>query len=174
LGNVPLPSVVKSPSPLPQPAPIPPQPTPSQRQTPPIPVDDATNYQPRPPIPPTPPIQPSYTPQPPRLPFLKLIHTSGREFQWSGETGIIGRRSQTKTPPEIEITGIPNEGVVSRHHARVSWDWSQNAYMISDMSTNGIYLNGNPLSPSVQYRLMNGDSLQLGQDNLVRFTVYVV
>jgi hypothetical protein len=35
-------------------------------------------------------------------------------------------------------------------------------------------LNGTALSPGVQYRLMNGDVLQLGQDNLVRFTVYVV
>jgi pSer/pThr/pTyr-binding forkhead associated (FHA) protein len=109
------------------------------------------------------------------LPLLKLIHTTGREFQWSGEVGYIGRRSQSMTvPPEIDLTGLPNEGIISRRHARVYWDWSQNAYMIVDMSTNGIYLNNTPLNPGVQYRLLNGDSLQFGQDNLVRFTAYVM
>jgi hypothetical protein len=189
LGNVvaptPPPNTSHRPQPTPQqvqpPQPIPQQPTPQQVQPPrPIippptnepPVDDQTNYQPRPPIQP---IQPVHTPQAPRLPLLKLIHFSGREFQWSGEAGFIGRRSQSiSIPPEIDLTGIPNEGIVSRCHARVSWDWSQNSYMIVDMSKNGIYLNGTPLSPGVSYRLMNGDSLQFGQENLVRFAVYVV
>jgi pSer/pThr/pTyr-binding forkhead associated (FHA) protein len=106
---------------------------------------------------------------------LKLIHTTGREFTWSGEAGYIGRRSQSMTiPPEIDLTGIPNEGIVSRRHARIYWDWSQNAYMVVDMSTNGIYLNNTLLNPGVQYRLLNGDSLQFGQDNLVRFTAYIM
>ncbi|TAF06326.1 MAG: FHA domain-containing protein [Nostocales cyanobacterium] len=179
LGNVVAPTPTPNTSHHPQP--IPPQPTPQQVQPPrpltPQPtnqplVDDQTNYQPRLPIQP---IQPAYTPQAPRLPLLKLIHSSGREFQWSGETGFIGRRSQSiNIPPEIDLTGIPNEGIVSRRHARLCWDWSQNSYMIVDMSTNGIFLNGTPLNPGVQYRLMNGDSLQFGQDNLVRFAVYVV
>ncbi|MFM6038488.1 MAG: FHA domain-containing protein [Sphaerospermopsis kisseleviana] len=176
LGNLvaPTPQIPTPPQPTPIPTPIPPQPTP--RPTPPEPikqppVEDQTNYQPRSPIQP---IQPAYPPPTPKVPLLKLIHFSGREFQWSGEAGFIGRRSQSITiPPEIDLTGIPNEGIVSRRHARVSWDWSQNSYMIVDMSTNGIYLNGTPLSPGVQYRLMNGDSLQFGQENLVRFAVHV-
>ncbi|MBC5796876.1 FHA domain-containing protein [Sphaerospermopsis sp. LEGE 00249] len=176
LGNLvaPTPQIPTPPQPTPIPTPIPPQPTP--RPTPPEPikqppVEDQTNYQPRSPVQP---IQPAYPPPTPKVPLLKLIHFSGREFQWSGEAGFIGRRSQSITiPPEIDLTGIPNEGIVSRRHARVSWDWSQNSYMIVDMSTNGIYLNGTPLSPGVQYRLMNGDSLQFGQENLVRFAVHV-
>jgi pSer/pThr/pTyr-binding forkhead associated (FHA) protein len=107
--------------------------------------------------------------------LLKLIHSSGREFQWSGEAGFIGRRSQSvNIPPEIDLTGIEHEGIVSRRHARISWDWVQNCYMIVDISTNGIYLNENPLNKGGQYRLMNGDSLQFGQDSLVRFAVVVV
>jgi hypothetical protein len=175
LGNLVAPTPQPTPpQPTPIPTPIPPQPTP--RPTPPQPinqrpVDDQTNYQPRLPVQP---IQPPYPPPTPKVPLLKLIHFSGREFQWSGEAGFIGRRSQSITiAPEIDLTGIPNEGIVSRRHARVSWDWSQNSYMIVDMSTNGIYLNGTPLSPGVQYRLMNGDSLQFGQENLVRFAVHV-
>lgn len=150
----------------------PPQPIPQRPVTPPDPGDYSREYPPRTPIPP---IQPDNTPQIAKLPLLKLIHTSGREFQWSGEAGFIGRRSKSITiPPEIDLTGIPHEGILSRRHARVSWNWSQNTYMIVDMSTNGIYLNGTLLNPGVQYRLINGDSLQLGQDNLVIFAVYIM
>jgi hypothetical protein len=137
------------------------------------PVDYSTVYQPRVSYPPTPPV---YTPPPQRAPALKLIHTTGREFHLVGEGGYIGRRSQSPgiAPPEIDLTGIPSEGIVSRRHARIDWDWSQNSYMIVVMSTNGIYLNNNPLTPGMQYRLLHGDLLRFGQDNLVNFTIYVV
>ncbi|BAY24802.1 FHA domain-containing protein [Calothrix sp. NIES-2100] len=188
LGNVitPTPTRPASPPPIPPqptpqqqtpPPPIPPQPTPPPPVNPPNyqpPVDYSTEYQQR--VPPyVAPVQPAYTPPPPRIPVLKLIHTTGREFTWCGEAGFIGRRSQSMTiPPEIDLTGLPNEGIISRRHARIFWDWSQNAYMIIDMSTNGIYLNNTPLNPGVQYRLLNGDLLQFGQDNLVRFNAYIV
>jgi hypothetical protein len=138
------------------------------------PPSDYTFHQQRAyPVQPTP---PAYSPPlPQRAPVLKLIHTTGREFVLPGETGYIGRRTQSSpVAPEIDLTGIPNEGIISRRHARVEWDWSQNVYLIVDMSTNGIYLNGNLLTPAVQYRLFNGDSLQLGQDNLVSFKVAVM
>lgn len=123
----------------------------------------------------SPPTSPVYNTSHPKLPVLKLIHSTGREFYLSGEGGSIGRRSQSMpTPPEIDLTGIPQEGVVSRRHARIFWDWSQSAYMIVDTSTNGIYLNGNLLNSGVSYRILNGDSLQLGQDGLVTFTVAVM
>ncbi|WP_341528597.1 FHA domain-containing protein [Nostoc sp. UHCC 0302] len=171
-----------------------PTPQPSQQQNnsqpqpieqPPRPVTDQPSY--HPPQPPVdystvyqeravqPPIPPVYNPPPPRLPVLKLIHTTGREFRLLGEGGFIGRRSQSTTiAPEIDLAGIPNEGVVSRRHARVDWDWTQNSYIIVDMSTNGIFLNGNLLTPGVQYRLLNGDVLRFGQDNLVNFTTYIM
>ena len=158
-----------------QPSPPPPPPQPSP------PVVQQQNYQnpahftveqSRPYVP----VTPSYTPPPPPiLPILKLIHASGREYRLPGEAGYIGRCSQSMTlPPEIDLTGIPNEGIISRRHARVYWDWQQNAYMIVDMSTNGIYLNGNSLTPGVQYRLFNGASLQLGQENLINFQVVIM
>ncbi|MEH2393627.1 MAG: FHA domain-containing protein [Nostoc sp.] len=136
-------------------------------------IDYSTVYQERVSYPPTPPV---YTPPPQRAPVLKLIHTTGREYNLVGEGGYIGRRSQSPgiAPPEIDLTGIPSEGIISRRHARVDWDWSQNAYMIVDMSTNGIYLNNTSLTPGMQYRLLNGDSLRFGQDNLVNFTIYIL
>ena len=112
----------------------------------------------------------------PRKPVLKLIHIpSGREFYFSEEDGYIGRKGQNnKTTLAIDVTGIPHEGIVSRIHARIYWDWSQDSYMIVDNnSRNGTFLNGMPLERGVNYRLNQGNSLQLGQDNLVSFTVSI-
>jgi hypothetical protein len=169
----PLGNVIAAPAqstPPPQPRPIPPQPQPISPQPQPV-SSEYTDYQPRSPY-----FQPTPA-QPPRpvRPLLKLIHvTTGREFRFPGEEGYIGRRSQIHgTVPDIDLVGIPNEGVVSRSHARIFWDWTQSAYMILDTSRNGSFLNGNLLSQGVNHRLSNGDSLQLGQEGMVRFTVVV-
>ncbi|NMF62530.1 FHA domain-containing protein [Brasilonema octagenarum] len=147
--------------------------------------------QPPPPLPPPsppaypPPAAPSayppsatpsaYPPPSSPRPVLRLMHSSGREFRFFREDGYIGRRSQMSGRiPEIDLFGIPNEGVVSRAHARIYWDANQNAYIIIDNSRNGTYLNGNFLASGVPYRLSNGDLLQLGQNNLVTFTVSVI
>lgn len=130
---------------------------------------DRTQYQSR-----VPAVTPASLPPDPKVPLLKLIHSSGQEFPLFGEAGYIGRRSPTKpVPPELDLTGIPGEDIISRNHARVTWDWSHNAYTIVDMSTNGIYLNGSLLTAGVPYRLINGDSLQLGQESLVSFRVAI-
>lgn len=164
LGNI-IPATPSNPTnPQPVQPPIPEQPS---SQPPPY----VTQHQPHGYSPPAPPV---YNTNHPRLPVFKLVHYTGRDFYLSGEGGSIGRRSQSMPiPPEIDLTGIPQEGVVSRRHARIFWDWSQSAYMIVDTSTNGVYLNGNLLNSGVTYRILNGDSLQLGQDGLVTFKVVV-
>lgn len=134
------------------------------------PETDRTQYQSR-----VPTVMPAAPTPSPHVPLLKLIHSSGQEFHLLGEAGYIGRRSPSKlVAPEIDLTGIPGEDIISRNHARVAWDSSCNSYMIVDMSTNGIYLNGNILTPGVQYRLINNDSLQLGQESLVTFKVILL
>jgi pSer/pThr/pTyr-binding forkhead associated (FHA) protein len=169
LGNV-LSAVSPPPT---SPSPLPPPPTPrpiveAQKYSP---IPDTTEYQSR--VPAIPLAVPISAPTP-KVPLLKLIHSSRREFNLLGESGYIGRRSASKpVPPEIDLTGIPHEGVISRQHARVAWDWTQNAYTLVDMSTNGIYLNGNLITPGVSYRLIHGDSLQMGQENLVNFQVSI-
>lgn len=155
------------------PTPAPPKFTPAPPVTASVPPAaaglDRTSYQSR-----VPAVTPPTLPPDPQVPLLKLIHSSGQEFPLLGEAGYIGRRSPTKlVSPEIDLTGIPGEDIISRNHARVTWDWSHNAYTIVDMSTNGIYLNGSLLTAGVPYRLIDGDSLQLGQDSLVSFTVSV-
>ena len=152
--------------------PLPQQPyrqPPQQPYRQPPPGYDETNYQQLPYVPPVP-----QQPTGPKLPVLKLMHSSGREFSLCAESGSIGRRTQSMpVPPEIDLSGIPEEGIVSRRHARIFWDWSQNTYMIVDTSKNGMYLNGNLLNSGVSYRLLNGDALQLGQDNLIAFKVSI-
>jgi pSer/pThr/pTyr-binding forkhead associated (FHA) protein len=108
-------------------------------------------------------------------PILKLIHVSGREFTLRGEEAYIGRRGGTVKPkPEIDLTGIPNDQVVSRPHARIYWDQTYSTYTFVDSnSRNGSYLNGHPLTAGEPYQLLNGDVLQLGKENLVQFTISI-
>lgn len=118
-------------------------------------------------------------PQPPNLnsscPQLRISHPSGQNFYLRGEAGIVGRRDRdSKEVPEIDLSGIPDEGIVSRSHARLYWDKSQQSYMIVDSSRNGTYLNGNLLRQGVPYRLNHGDELQLGQNQMVCLKVSLV
>ncbi|AKG21086.1 FHA domain-containing protein [Calothrix sp. 336/3] len=107
-------------------------------------------------------------------PTLKLHHTSGKEIAFCGDEGNLGRRSpKNQVIPEIDLTGIAHEGIISRVHARIYWDYNQNAYILIDQSRNGTYLNGIPLSTGLPYRLNDGDYLQLGQDSLVCFYIAV-
>jgi pSer/pThr/pTyr-binding forkhead associated (FHA) protein len=106
---------------------------------------------------------------------LKLSHPDGKDFHLPGEAGVIGRRSKDgSVVPEIDLSGIPNEGIISRSHARLYWDNSQHAYAIVDSSRNGTYLNGKLLTPGSPYRLNHGDELQLGQNQLVHLKVLLV
>lgn len=161
----------------------PPPAVPSKPLTPPQPIQPFSSQPPIAVPPPVvqfpvaqPPVSPP-TPQPwetaPPRPTLRLIHSSGREFQWSGDSGSIGRTSPSnQKTPEIDLAGIPDEGVVSRIHARIYWDAAKNVYMIMDnRSRNGTFLNQALLRPEVPYQLVPGMTLQLGQEGLVKFTI---
>lgn len=109
-------------------------------------------------------------------PALKLVHSQGQEFYLNSETGYIGRSSPTSVIlPEIDLKGIPNDGVISRGaHARLYWDSHQKCYIIVDNSSrNGTFLDGTLLKPDTPYRLKSGAMLQLGQDGLVRLRVVI-
>ena len=104
----------------------------------------------------------------PRSTKLKFSHPSGQDFCLSGESGILGRSNpQKNSVPEVDLSGVPHDKVVSRSHARLYWDQQQQAYMIVDQSRNGSYLNGNLLSPGSCYPLSHGNELQLGQEKLI-------
>ena len=101
-------------------------------------------------------------------PQLKLLHQSQKSFVLHREFGTIGRQSLGNSMrPDIDLTELPNAGVISRTHAHLYWDIARKAYMIVDDSRNGSYLNDNLLPRGVPYSLSNSDKLQLGQDGLI-------
>ena len=101
-------------------------------------------------------------------PQLKLLHQSKKSFVLYKESGVIGRQSiGNSIRPDIDLTGLPNAGIISRTHAHLYWDVAQKAYMIVDDSRNGSYLNNNLLFRGVPYPLSHSDKLQLGQDGLI-------
>lgn len=164
----PLGHAFPTPNSAPDPTPVAPDPNPVE------PIQEPVSVHPRRTVHP-PSVAPSYAPSTAR-PTLRLVHPAGREFHLHGETGYIGRSSPTSSiVPEIDLKGIPNDGVVSRGaHARLYWDANQHCYVIVDNSSrNGTFLNGTPLKPDTPYRLNHGAALQLGQDGLVTFTIVV-
>jgi pSer/pThr/pTyr-binding forkhead associated (FHA) protein len=101
-------------------------------------------------------------------PQLKFFHPSERSFLLMRESGVIGRQNlKNGMRPEIDLTNLPNAGVISRVHAHIYWDSEQRAYMIVDDSRNGSYLNGELLARGAPHPLNQGDKLQLGQDRLI-------
>ncbi len=105
-------------------------------------------------------------------PQLQLHHPNGLSFVLIRDAGIIGRQNVANgTRPEIDLTGLPHSGVISRTHAHLFWDAEHNTYMVVDDSRNGSYLNGELLPRGAPHPVQKGDELQLGQDRLIYFWV---
>ncbi|MGB7415918.1 MAG: FHA domain-containing protein [Thermosynechococcaceae cyanobacterium] len=101
-------------------------------------------------------------------PQLQLQHPSGPNFVLIRDSGVIGRQNLADgTRPEIDLTGLPHAGVISRTHAHLFWDEDRSTYMVVDDSRNGSYLNGELLPRGAPHPIHQGDELQLGQDRLI-------
>ena len=101
-------------------------------------------------------------------PQLRLHHPSQLSFVLLRESGVIGRQSIANgMRPDIDLTGLPHAGIISRTHAHLYWDIAREAYMIVDDSRNGSYLNDKLLPRGAPQSLNNGDKLQFGQDGLI-------
>jgi hypothetical protein len=75
-------------------------------------------------------------------------------------------------PPDIDVSGFPNSEIVSRTHAdiRVEGD----AFYIEDVgSSNGTYINHNPLPSGNRHRLRPGDRISLGKGDKMTFLFQV-
>ena len=108
-------------------------------------------------------------------PQLKLHHPSHQSFILLRESGVIGRQNiDNGMRPDIDLTGLPHAGIISRTHAHLYWDIAREAYMIIDDSRNGSYLNDKLLSRGAPHSLNNGDRLQFGQDGLICLQVELV
>ncbi len=112
------------------------------------------------------------TPNHQARPQLKFLHPSQQSFLLVRESGVIGRQNIANgTRPDIDLTGLPHAGVISRVHAHIYWDSDQRGYMIVDDSRNGSYLNDKLLARGAPHMLNQGDKLQLGQERLIYLQV---
>jgi pSer/pThr/pTyr-binding forkhead associated (FHA) protein len=77
-------------------------------------------------------------------------------------------KTNDQIPPDVDVSGFPNSEIVSRVHAdiRVEGD----AYFVEDVgSSNGTYINHNPLPQGNRHRLRAGDRISLGKGDLMTF-----
>lgn len=91
----------------------------------------------------------------------------GKAFQTDHDDVLIGRGSDCDWC--LPDTGV--EKTLSRHHCRISRAGSH--YLLSDLSANGVYVNGSssPLGSGRQHMLAEGDQLRLAMYVMeVRFT----
>ncbi|MDV3002376.1 MAG: hypothetical protein N5P05_003982 [Chroococcopsis gigantea SAG 12.99] len=107
---------------------------------------------------------------------LKIVHSSGIEFQVSGtQIAYIGRRGGKVYPyPEVDVTDLEYSERVSRPHAHIIWEkQSAKYFLVDDNSTNGTILNGVSLTPGRTYEIKNGAQLELGREHLVKFIIFI-
>lgn len=71
-------------------------------------------------------------------------------------------------PPDLDVSGFPDSAIVSRVHADIRVE--ADVFFIEDMgSSNGTYINHNPLLPGNRHRLRAGDRIALGKEDKVTF-----
>lgn len=83
----------------------------------------------------------------------------------------IGKPNE-RIPPDIDVSGFPDGDVVSRVHADIRVD--PNGYYLEDSnSSNGTYVNNQPLRSGDRYLLRPGDRISLGKEDKVSFIFQV-
>ncbi|HEY9805365.1 MAG TPA: FHA domain-containing protein, partial [Candidatus Obscuribacterales bacterium] len=71
-------------------------------------------------------------------------------------------------PPDVDVSGFPSSEIVSRIHADIRVEGG--AYYIEDVgSSNGTYINHNPLASGNRHRLRPGDRIGLGKGDMMTF-----
>ncbi|MGB3790353.1 MAG: FHA domain-containing protein [Phormidesmis sp.] len=79
----------------------------------------------------------------------------------------IGKPNE-HTPPDIDVSGLPDSEVVSRVHANLVIE--DDVFYLEDMgSSNGTYINGLPLPTGNRHRLRVGDRIAFGKGDKVSF-----
>lgn len=78
---------------------------------------------------------------------------------------LIGKTSDEQVP-DIDLSDLPDSDIISRRHAQLYIQ--QERYFLEDLgSSNGTYLNGQPLEPHTHYPLTLGDHIELGKDSKI-------
>jgi len=98
----------------------------------------------------------------------RLVLTSGaREFALDKDTILLGRRSPVDGIfPEVDLTDYDTDSYISRRHGRITR--KDEGFVYEDLgSSNGSWVNGNKVQPSIQQPLVEGSSLRLGKTEMV-------
>ena len=101
-------------------------------------------------------------------PCLVVAHTGERLRLPQQEQVLIGRAVPNDTPPPDVDLGPHGGGLagVSRHHARLHY--SSDGWLLEDLrSTNGTFLNNEPILPEQRVPVRNGDTIRCGRLTLV-------
>ena len=103
---------------------------------------------------------------------MELFHIQTNQvFKISPEHNLIkvGKFVQPDAK-DINLINIPNADVVSRLHLYLYIDTINNRCELEDQgSSNGTFINGQPLEPFVRQPIKDGDTISLGQENDVTF-----
>lgn len=101
---------------------------------------------------------------------FELLHVaSNRVFHLPSGKGVfrIGKANDSLVP-EIDVSNLDNQEIVSRQHALIRVQGG-NYYVVDNGSANGTYLNGEKLTPIDSYQLKPGDRISLGMGEKVVF-----
>lgn len=103
---------------------------------------------------------------------MELFHIQTNQvFHIQTEHNLIkvGKFVEANTK-DINLINIPDAGVVSRIHLYLYIDTSHSYCEIEDQgSSNGTFINGQPLNPFFRQLLNEGDTISLGKENNVTF-----
>lgn len=104
------------------------------------------------------------------IPIPQLFHTqTNKTILLPEKFDIITiGKPNNRIHPDVDISDLPNSGLVSRVHAQIRYDGKD--YYIQDMgSSNGTHINKYPLIPGVWYKLKPGLSFSFGRRDAVTF-----
>lgn len=103
-------------------------------------------------------------------PIAQLLHVqTNRVIELPEHFQVISiGKSSDRITPEVDLSDLPNSGVVSRLHAQIRFDG--NDYYIQDInSSNGTYINKYPVIPGVWYKLKSGLRINFGRRDMMAF-----
>lgn len=79
---------------------------------------------------------------------------------YNNEKIVIG------TNPQVSNIVLASDGLVSRYHCSVNYDYFNNCYLVTDYSLNGTFTtNGRRLPQNVPVRLSKGETIFLGDES---------
>jgi pSer/pThr/pTyr-binding forkhead associated (FHA) protein len=97
----------------------------------------------------------------------KQLKTRHAKIRFKDRAIDIKRMITVGRDPNSDIV-IKDDPLVSRRHALIERE--DNIYYITDKgSTNGTYVNNNPIPKCERYRLKKGDMIQVGKTKLTVF-----